>query len=60
VSSQGDSEGSIPTRDSLHGLAFFEIVLGAGSVWVNGALFEGGLKAKALRKYYLSAHPCHK
>jgi len=26
--------------------------LGAGSIWVNGAIFEGWLKAKALWKYY--------
>lgn len=30
----------------------FQIVLGAGSVWADGVLFGGGMKAKALWKYH--------
>ncbi|KAF8969880.1 hypothetical protein BDZ97DRAFT_168337 [Flammula alnicola] len=30
----------------------FQITLGAGSVWFDGALFGGGMKAKALWKYH--------
>ncbi|PPQ78531.1 hypothetical protein CVT25_011803 [Psilocybe cyanescens] len=30
----------------------FQIFLGAGSVWYGGALFGGGMKAKALWKYH--------
>lgn len=30
----------------------FQILLGAGSVWFDGALFGGGLKAKGLWKYH--------
>jgi len=30
----------------------FQIILGAGSVWFDGALFGGGLKAKGLWKYH--------
>ncbi|KAH6918801.1 hypothetical protein BKA70DRAFT_1088725 [Coprinopsis sp. MPI-PUGE-AT-0042] len=29
-----------------------QIILGAGSVWFNGKLFGGGMKAKALWKYH--------
>jgi len=31
---------------------FFQVFVGAGSVWFNGSLFGGGLKAKALWKYH--------
>jgi len=31
---------------------FFQIILGAGSVWFGGVVFGGGMKAKALWKYH--------
>ncbi|KAF9239677.1 hypothetical protein BU15DRAFT_46512 [Melanogaster broomeanus] len=31
---------------------FFQVLIGAGSVWFGGALFGGGAKAKAVWKYH--------
>jgi len=30
----------------------FQVFVGAGSVWFNGRLFGGGMKAKAVWKYH--------